>query len=121
MDVKINYKGHDRGAQAVLLDELAIALADDGFSSMPTDMSSKDGEKADVATGLLIAGLAVQGTGALINALTFYFNRRTSYTVTLKRGNATFTAGNLSQKEMMKMLTESNSSDDLEVDITEKK
>jgi hypothetical protein len=121
MNVKINYKGHDRGAQALVLDELAAALKNDDFNCKVAGASSNAGEKGDVATGLIIAGLAVQSMGALISALTFYFSGRPSYTVTIKRGAAMCAIGNLSAESATKILEAEISTNDVEVEISEER
>ena len=119
MNVDIRYNGQDTGMQAVLLDELAVMLADNGLDCNRIATPARNKEKGDVLTALAISGLAIQSLGLLISGLTFYFSRRKSYTVTVKRGTITCTVGNLSEREVLKMLAESNQSDNVQVEISE--
>lgn len=95
MKVYITFTDVSRGMSDVHLDELAQALHDADINCTIEHGAPVAGEKGDVATALVLVGLAMQGVGALVSVLTFWRSTRPNYSVTIRCGNETYAITNL--------------------------
>ena len=108
MDASISFSGVLTGDDAVALDELAEALAQDAIASQPVKAPPKPGQKAALTAGIAIPKLILSGVGSLISVLNFWQKTRPKYKVTINRGDVKIEVENLSAVDLQEAVKAMN-------------
>lgn len=107
MDANITFDGPISSSDSLQLTELANLVERDSnamvkLQEIPADRGSKDG---GIAIAIAVIGLGVSAISTFISILTYWQSKHEKYSLSVTRGNVTFTADNLSQEQLRNLVS----------------